>query len=95
MRVARYRVVVRIALYDRLEPLPGFRHRFVHSLPELLLDFRQLSPHGLAYRVSLYRKEERMSRLHPTGSRSDRHFPLSPDFHFCDLLDNGLMHSTP
>ena len=54
--VARYRVVVEVALHDRPEPLPGCRHRFVHALPELLLDFCQLRAHALAYRLALHRK---------------------------------------
>ena len=56
IRVARYRVVVEVALNDRLEPLPGYGHRFVHALPELLFDFCQLPPQALAYRVALHRK---------------------------------------
>jgi hypothetical protein len=56
IRVARYRVVVEVALYDRLEPLPGCRHRYVHALLEFLFNFCQLAPHPLAYRVALHRK---------------------------------------
>jgi hypothetical protein len=56
IRVARCRVVVEVALYDRLEPLPGCRHRFVHSLLELLFNFCQLPSHSPAYRVALHRK---------------------------------------
>jgi hypothetical protein len=56
IRVARYRVVVEVALHDRLEPLSGCGHRFVHSLLELLLDFCQLPPQALAYRVALHRE---------------------------------------
>ena len=54
--VARNRVIVEVALHDRLEPLSGFSHRFVHALPELLLNFCQLPPQALAYRVALHRK---------------------------------------
>ncbi len=46
--VSWYRVVVEVALYDRLEPLPGLGHRIVHALVELLLDLSQLSSHALA-----------------------------------------------
>jgi hypothetical protein len=49
-------VIVEVALHDRLEPLSGFSHRFVHALPELLLNLSQLPPHTLAYRVTLHRK---------------------------------------
>jgi hypothetical protein len=54
--VARYRVIVEVALHNRLEPLPGCGHRFVHALPELLFNFCQLPPQALAYRVALHRK---------------------------------------
>jgi hypothetical protein len=56
IRVARYRVIVEVALNDRLEPLPGYGHRFVHALPKLPFNFCQLPPHSLAYRVTLHRK---------------------------------------
>ena len=45
-----------VALYDRLEPLPGCRHRFVHPPPELLFNFCQLPPQAFAYCVTLHRK---------------------------------------
>ena len=54
--IARYRVVVEVALHDRLEPLSGLRHRFMHALPELLLNLCQLPSQTLAYRVALNRK---------------------------------------
>jgi hypothetical protein len=54
--VARYRVVVEVALYDRFEPLSGLRDRFVQALTELLFDFSQLRPQALAYRMALHCK---------------------------------------
>jgi hypothetical protein len=54
--VTRYRVIVEVALHDRLEPLPGDSHRFVHALPKLLFSFCQLPPQAFAYRVALHRK---------------------------------------
>ncbi len=56
IRVARYRVIVEVALHDRLEPLPGYGDRFMHALAELLFDFCQLPSQALAYRVALHRK---------------------------------------
>src|SRR3989442_3895232 len=43
--VSRYRVVVEVTLYDRLEPLSGLRHGIVHALAELLLNPSQLGSH--------------------------------------------------
>ena len=54
--VTRYRVIVEVALHDRLEPLSGFSHRLVHALTKLLLNVNQLSPHSLADRVALHRE---------------------------------------
>ena len=48
--VSRYRVVVEVALYDRLEPLSGLGHGIVHALAELLLNLSQLGSHALADR---------------------------------------------
>ena len=48
--VSRYRVVVEVALYDRLEPLSGLQHGIVHALAELLLNLSQLGSHALADR---------------------------------------------
>src|SRR6266404_3840697 len=48
--VARYRVVVEVALDDRLEPLSGLGHGIVHALTELLLNLSQLGSHALADR---------------------------------------------
>ena len=48
--VSRHRVVVEVALYDRLEPLSGLWHGIVHALAELLLNLSQLGSHALADR---------------------------------------------
>src|SRR5438876_11892694 len=48
--VSRYRVVVEVALDDRLEPLSGLGHGIMHALAELLLNLSQLSSHALADR---------------------------------------------
>jgi hypothetical protein len=49
-QVSWYRVVVEVALNDRLEPLSGLGHGIVHALAELLLNLSQLSSHALADR---------------------------------------------
>ena len=48
--VSWYRVVVEVALHDRLEPLSGLGHGIVHALAELLLNLSQLGSHALADR---------------------------------------------
>jgi hypothetical protein len=48
--VSWYRVVVEVALYDRLEPLSGLGHGIVHALAELLLNLSQLGSHAFADR---------------------------------------------
>jgi hypothetical protein len=48
LEVSRYRVVVEIALDDRLEPLSGLGHGIVHALAKLLLHLSQLDSHALA-----------------------------------------------
>jgi len=48
--VSWYRVVVEVALHDRLEPLSGLGHGIVHALAELLLNLSQLGSHALAHR---------------------------------------------
>ena len=50
LEVSRHRVVVEVALYDRLEPLSGLGHGIVHALAELLLNLPQLGSHALADR---------------------------------------------
>src|SRR6266852_1450244 len=47
-QVSWYRVVVEVALHDRLEPSAGLGHGIVHALAELLLNLSQLSSHALA-----------------------------------------------
>jgi hypothetical protein len=53
--VSRYRVVVELALYDRLEPLSGLGHGIVHALAELLLNLSLLGSHALADRGAPHR----------------------------------------
>ena len=48
--VSRYRVVVEVALYDRLEPRSGLGHGIVHALAKLLPNLSQLGSHALADR---------------------------------------------
>src|SRR5690242_18150253 len=50
--VSRYRMVVEVALHDRLEPLPRLRHRIMPACAEDLLEFLQLLPHALADRLA-------------------------------------------
>src|ERR1700694_5995016 len=50
--VSWYRVVVEVALHDRLEPLSGLGHGIVHALAELLLNLSQLGSHALADRLA-------------------------------------------
>jgi hypothetical protein len=54
--VSRYRIVVEVALYDRLEPLAGLAYRIVHPLAELLLNVPQLRSHAFADRLTPHRK---------------------------------------
>jgi len=49
-QVSWYRVVVEVALHDRLEPSSGLGHGIVHTLTELLLNLSQLGSHALADR---------------------------------------------
>ena len=49
-------MIVEVALHNRPEPLSGSGHRFVHALPELLLNFCQLLPQSLTDRVAFHRK---------------------------------------
>jgi len=48
--VSWYRVVVEVALHDRLKPLSGLGHGIVHALAELLLHLSQFGSHALADR---------------------------------------------
>ena len=54
--VSRYRIVVVVALHNRLEPLAGLAHRIVHALAELLLNVPQLRSHAFADRLTPHRK---------------------------------------
>ena len=56
VEVPRYRIVVEVALHDRLEPGTGLTHGIVHTLTELLLDFPQLRPHAFADRPAPHRE---------------------------------------
>src|SRR5208283_1228380 len=56
VEVPRYRVVVEVALHDRLEPLLGFRHRVMPASLELLLDLAQLGPQTLGDGPALHGK---------------------------------------
>jgi hypothetical protein len=56
VEVPRYRIVVEVALHDRLEPVTGLTHGIVHTLTELLLDFPQLRPHAFADRPAPHRE---------------------------------------
>ena len=50
------RVVVEVALHDRLEPFASLSHRIVHALTKLLFDLSQLTPHALADRQAPHRE---------------------------------------
>ena len=52
VEVPWYRVVVEVALHDRLEPLTGLAHGMVHPLAELLLNLSQLHSHAFANRLA-------------------------------------------
>ena len=52
LEIAGDRIVVEVALHDRLEPLAGLAHGIVHPLTELLLNLSQLGPHAFAYRLA-------------------------------------------
>lgn len=47
-KVSWHRIVVEVALYDRLEPTAGLGHGVVHALAKLLLYLSQLGSHALA-----------------------------------------------
>ena len=48
--VSWYRVVVEVALHDRLEPFASSGHGIVHARAEFLLELSQLGSHALADR---------------------------------------------
>src|SRR5215471_9226285 len=50
VEVSWHRVVVEVALHDRLEPSPRLRHRIMHAPMELLLNLPQFGSHALADR---------------------------------------------
>ena len=54
--VSRDRVVVEVALHDRLEPFASLTHRIVHALTKLLFDLSQLTSHALADRQAPHRE---------------------------------------
>src|ERR1700730_9195463 len=56
VEVARYRVVVVIALDDRLEPFAGSRHGVVPAREEMLLNLPQLRSQALTDRCALHRE---------------------------------------
>ena len=56
IEVPWHRIVVGVALHDRLEPLAGLAHGIVHTLTELLLNLPQLCPHAFANRLAPHRK---------------------------------------
>ena len=56
-RLARfpgYRVIVEVALDDRLQPSSGLGQRMVHAHSKLLLDLSQLASHAFADRRAPY-----------------------------------------
>ena len=54
VEVSRYRIVVEVALHNRLEPLAGLAHVIVHTRTELLLNLPQFRPHAFANRLALH-----------------------------------------
>src|SRR5580693_10534167 len=54
--VSRDRVVVEVALHDRLEPFASLTHRIVQALTKLLFDLSQLTPHALTDRQAPHRE---------------------------------------
>jgi hypothetical protein len=54
--VSRDRIVVEVALHDRLEPFASLTHRFVHALTKLLFKLPQFSPRALADRQAPHRE---------------------------------------
>ena len=53
LHVSRDRVIVEVALSDRLEPLARLLDWIVHTSAELLLDFLQFGPHTFGDRLAL------------------------------------------
>ena len=50
LKVSWYRVVVEVALHDRLEPASGLGHGIMHTLAKLLLNLSQFGSHAFADR---------------------------------------------
>jgi hypothetical protein len=65
--VSWYRVVVEVALHDRLEP-SGLVHESVHALAELLLNLSQLRSHALADRWAPHHESPQAEVVDRTGS---------------------------
>jgi hypothetical protein len=59
--MARYRVIVAVALHDRPEPLARERRRLVAALAPLLMNDFQLGCHALACRFAPHREAARFS----------------------------------
>ena len=53
-KVSWYRVVIEVALDDRLQPSSGLGQRIVHAHPKLLLDLSQLASYAFADRFAPY-----------------------------------------
>jgi hypothetical protein len=56
IKVSWYRIVVEVALHDRLEPSSRLRYRIMDTPLELLLELLQLVPHALADRFASHRE---------------------------------------
>src|SRR3954453_15630435 len=59
--MARYRVIVEVALHDRPEPLTRGRNRLVAALGQLLMNGFQLRYHALPCRFAPHREAARFS----------------------------------
>ena len=70
VEVSRDRIVVEVALHNRLEPLAGLTHGIVLTRTELLLDLPQLRPHAFADRLALYREPPQL--VLPADAREAR-----------------------
>src|ERR1051325_4247628 len=54
--VSRDRVIVEVALHDRLEPFASLTHRIVHAWTKLLFELPQFTPHAFADRQAPHRE---------------------------------------
>jgi hypothetical protein len=92
VQVPQYRIVVEVALHDRLEPLAGLAHGIVHTLTELLLISRSFAPMRL--RIVLRLTVNRPSLFFPLMCLKPRKsnvsgFPSplrSRWFHLCSVM---------